>query len=326
MRAPRLSADRYRTITLIAVFLLGAIIVTGGAVRLTGSGLGCPEWPNCEPGSLAPRTATDAHAMVEFVNRVFTGAVSIAVIAAVLGSLVRVPRRRDLIWLSVGLVAGVFAQAVLGGIVVAVGLKPPFVMAHFLLSLVLVADAIVLYDRAGRDRSVTSRVSLRVRRCGWLLLVFVSAVVSTGTVVTATGPHAGDERAERFGYALPHVARIHGITVMFFLGAVLVTMWFLDRDGAPAPVRGRLGVLLAALLLQAAVGYIQYFNDIPAVLVAMHLLGATVVFATTLWFLLGLWGPPTPTGADAPDTARPMVQPRAPFVARVSGSAGADPV
>lgn len=307
MRAPRLRVDQYRRVTLVAVFLLGAIIVTGGAVRLTGSGLGCPEWPNCEPGSLTPRAATDGHAMIEFVNRVFTGAVSIAVIAAVLGSLIRTPRRRDLVWLSLGLVIGVVAQAVLGGVVVAVGLKPPFVMAHFLLSLVLLADAIILYDRAGHDGERSRVVSDGVLGLGWLLLAFVSVVVVTGTVVTATGPHAGDERAERFKLALSHVARVHGVSVMVFLAAVLATMWLLNRKGAPAVVRTRLGALLAAILFQAAVGYIQYFNGIPAALVAMHLLGATVVFGATLWFLVGLWGP-----ADAPEahnttSSRPMV-------------------
>jgi cytochrome c oxidase assembly protein subunit 15 len=307
MRAPRLRADRYRQVTLVAVFLLAAIIVTGGAVRLTGSGLGCPEWPNCEPGSLTPRAATDGHAMVEFVNRVFTGAVSIAVIAAVLGSLVRIPRRRDLVWLSLGLVIGVVAQAVLGGVVVAVGLKPPFVMAHFLLSLVLLADAIVLHDRAGHDGERSRVVSDGVLRLGWLLLACVSVVVVTGTVVTATGPHAGDERAERFKFALSHVARVHGVSVMVFLAAVLATMWLLNREGAPTGVRTRLGALLAAILFQAAVGYIQYFNGIPAALVAMHLLGATVVFGATLWFLLGLWGPAGAPEAHNTTSSRPMV-------------------
>src|SRR5438128_6243302 len=107
MRVPRVTPDRYRRVVLAAVFLLALIIVTGGAVRLTGSGLGCPDWPNCEPGRLTPRAASDVNAMVEFVNRVFTGLVSIAVIVCVLGSLLRVPRRRDLVMLSLGLVAGV---------------------------------------------------------------------------------------------------------------------------------------------------------------------------------------------------------------------------
>ena len=147
---PRLRPSTYRTITLVAAILLGIIIVTGGAVRLSGSGLGCPDWPNCSPGRLTPRGASDVHAMVEFVNRMFTGLVSFAVIVCVLGSLLRDPRRRDLVWLSLGLVAGVIAQAVLGGLTVLFELQPPFVMAHFLLSLVLLTNALVLYQRAGQ--------------------------------------------------------------------------------------------------------------------------------------------------------------------------------
>ena len=117
-RLPRLSPTVYRRITFITAVLLGVIIVTGGAVRLTGSGLGCPSWPNCDPGHLTPRSPSDVNAMVEFLNRVFTGSVSVAVGLAVIGALLRTPRRRDLVWLSLGLVAGFVAQAVLGGLTV----------------------------------------------------------------------------------------------------------------------------------------------------------------------------------------------------------------
>ena len=150
LRLPRLSPTAYRRITFVAAVLLAVIIVTGGAVRLTGSGLGCPAWPNCDAGHLTPRSASDVNAMVEFLNRVFTGSVSIAVGIAVIGALLRIPRRRDLIWLSLGLVAGFFAQAVLGGLTVLFQLQPQFVMAHFLLSLALLANAIVLHHRAGQ--------------------------------------------------------------------------------------------------------------------------------------------------------------------------------
>ena len=120
---PRLSPAAYRKITFVAVLLLAAIIVTGGAVRLTQSGLGCPDWPNCSAGHLVPHGASDSHGWIEYVNRLFTGAVSIVVIVAVLGSLARVPRRKDLLWLSIGLVLGVLAQIVLGALTVAV--RPP---------------------------------------------------------------------------------------------------------------------------------------------------------------------------------------------------------
>src|SRR6476619_2441319 len=149
MRRPTLSPEQYRRITVVAAILLGLIIVTGAAVRLTGSGLGCPDWPNCTSGNLAPTPEVGAHGWIEFVNRMVTGLVSIAVIVAVLGALVRTPRRRDLTWLSVGLVLGVIAQALLGALVVQKLLDPPFVMGHFLLSAVLLANALVLVWRAG---------------------------------------------------------------------------------------------------------------------------------------------------------------------------------
>ena len=139
------SRRAYRQITLVAAILLAAIIVTGAAVRLTGSGLGCPDWPNCTSGHLTSGASHSVHANIEFANRVVTGLVSLAVIVAVLGSLIRRPRRRDLVWLSLGLVVGLIGQILLGALVVEELLDPPFVMGHFLLSAVLLADAIVLY-------------------------------------------------------------------------------------------------------------------------------------------------------------------------------------
>src|SRR5262245_44661615 len=149
-RRLHLSPDAYRRITLVAVVLLAVIIVTGAAVRLSGSGLGCPDWPTCDGRRLTPHSADDTNAMIEFVNRMFTGLVSVTVIVCVLGALIRRPRRRDLVWLACGLVVGVFLQAVLGGLTVLFELQPEFVMAHFLLSLVLLTDALVLHRRAGQ--------------------------------------------------------------------------------------------------------------------------------------------------------------------------------
>src|SRR3977135_2274129 len=143
----RLSPIMFRRVTLLAVWALGFIIVTGGAVRVTGSGLGCSNWPTCTTGSVV--APWQYHAMIEFGNRVVTGIVSVAVILAVLGSMVRAPRRRDLTWLSWGLVAGLVGQIVLGGESVKHNLAPGFVMGHFLLSLLLLWDAIVLHHRAG---------------------------------------------------------------------------------------------------------------------------------------------------------------------------------
>src|SRR6476620_3116275 len=189
----RLSPRAYQWVTLVAAILLALIIVTGAAVRLTGSGLGCPEWPNCTKGSFAS-SRSDYHATVEFANRVVTGLVSFGVILAVLGSLVRLPRRRDLIWLSLGLVVGVIAQALLGALVVEKLLDPPFVMGHFLLSAVLLANAIVLVWRAGVPDGERTPVVVptAVHRIAIAVVLLASAVLVTGTVVTGAGPHSGD--------------------------------------------------------------------------------------------------------------------------------------
>jgi cytochrome c oxidase assembly protein subunit 15 len=286
--------------------LLGIIIVTGGAVRLTDSGLGCPDWPNCSPGRLTPRGTSDANAMIEFVNRAFTGLVSVAVILAVLGSLVRVPRRRDLVWLSLGLVAGVAGQAVLGGLTVLFHLKPQFVMAHFLLSLVLLTNALVLHRRAGQPDGPSRPIVARpVVRLGWLLLAAATVVVVTGTVVTGAGPHSGGGRkddVERLNLYIPDVARVHGTSVVVFVTLVLVTLVLLRYTRGPVNVQQRLGVLLAVLVAQAGVGYAQYFNDIPAVLVGIHIAGATAVWAAVVSFHLGLFS----AGEDREPASAPV--------------------
>ncbi|HEX4818828.1 MAG TPA: COX15/CtaA family protein [Acidimicrobiales bacterium] len=286
----RISPGVYRKVTLAALVALGVIVVTGAAVRLTGSGLGCPDWPNCDPGHLSPHGNTGYHGVVEYVNRLFTGLVSVLVIVAVLGSLARRPRRADLTWLSVGLVVGVLAQIVLGGLVVIFGLSPPWVIAHFVVSMFLVADAVVLHHRAGLPdgRRTVTAVAPSVRKMGWVLLAACAVVIATGTIVTGAGPHGGDEDVHRLGIAITDAARIHGIAENIFLVAVLVTLWLLSRTGAPAHIRHNGNVLLAVLFGQATVGYIQYFSGVPVVLVAVHIVGAVVVWSATLFFVLGL--------------------------------------
>lgn len=297
MRVPTLSPPAYRRVTMYAVVALAFIIVTGGAVRLTGSGLGCPDWPTCASNRVV--APWQYHAMVEFLNRLITGAVSIVVILAVLGSLVRTPRRRDLVWLSVGLVAGVIGQIVLGGLTVLFKLRPPFVMAHFLLSMVLLADAVVLHHRAGRSGGPTrpflggdflNLARLEVASAG--LAIFL------GTVVTSSGPHGGDEHAERLPFVLTDVARLHGIAVMLFLGVTLVTLWRLRATGAPADLFRRGEILLAVLVAQAALGYIQYFTGVPALLVGFHIAGAAAVWVAVLRFHLAFSVPVAGAGGD----------------------------
>jgi cytochrome c oxidase assembly protein subunit 15 len=247
--------------------------------------------------------------MVEFVNRLFTTLVGVAVGLAVVGSRLRRPRRADLTWLSLGLVAGFAAQAVLGGLVVLFELQPQFVMAHFLLSLLLLANGILLHRRAGEARGpARSRVAPIVRHAGAALLVTVSVVAVTGTVVTASGPHGGDAKAKRFSFSIPQVARVHGSTVVLFLTLAVVTFALLRRTRAPAADQRRLGVVLLVASAQAAIGYVQYFNGIPAVLVGMHIAGATALFAAVFHFWLHLTDH-APVARPAVDVAEPALAP-----------------
>lgn len=290
---PSISPRTYRLVTLVALFLLCFIIVTGGAVRLTGSGLGCPQWPNCDEGSLVPRSASDTHAMIEFVNRTVTGLVSLAVIAAVLGSLLRAPRRRDLDWWSSGLVAGVVGQIVLGGITVLVHLHPVAVMSHFLLSIVIVFDAVMLHHRAGLPDPPPP--SARRSPLAGVVLAVAALAVLTGTIVTASGPHGGDEDVRRLGFRVDQVARVHGATVIVLLVTTLIVVYVLRET----PARRTGGVFIGVLLAQGAVGYTQYFTGVPAVLVGVHILGAVLVWIGAIRFWLSSSSfSPSPSNAE----------------------------
>jgi cytochrome c oxidase assembly protein subunit 15 len=283
----RISPARYRLIAAVALGLLVAIVITGAAVRLTGSGLGCDDWPNCNNERLID--VSSGHAAIEQVNRLFTGAVAFAVIAAVLGSLWRAPRRRDLTVLSIGLVAGVLGQIVLGGITVLVDLHPVAVQGHMLLSMVLVATAVVLLRRAGEPDGTRRApvVSAPTRRLTAAVTVGTAVAIVAGTVVTGAGPHAGDEDVQRFDVAIATAARIHGIAVLATVAIAVVLALRVQRRTAERPVlMGSFSSWLFVAVLQGLVGYVQYFNDVPALLVGLHVAGATALWAMTVWLLL----------------------------------------
>jgi len=283
VRLPRLSPRAYRRITLVALLAQVFITVSGAAVRLTGSGLGCSDWPTCEDNQIV--APLEYHAMIEFVNRTITGVVSVAVILAVLGSLVRTPRRRDLTWLSLGLVAGVLGQIVLGGLTVLFELRPPFVIAHFAMSMVLIWNALVLHDRSRYAASpALPVVPKNVRILGRVLVGVAALTLFTGTIVTGTGPHGGDETVDRLSFDIGSVARIHSVTVWVFLALTLVIFAMLRRSGAPTDVDRRAKILVGAILIQGAIGYTQYFTSVPPGLVLLHVFGSAVVWIAVLSF------------------------------------------
>jgi cytochrome c oxidase assembly protein subunit 15 len=306
MRLPRLSPTAYRRITLIALLALCGIVVTGAAVRLTGSGLGCSDWPTCEDDKLV--APLEYHALVEFVNRTITGIVSVAVILAVLGSLVRTPRRPDLTRWSLGLVAGVIAQIVWGGVTVLTHLNPVVVQGHFLLSMVLVWDAVVLHHLAGLPSDPRSGVAQTgerpppvVRGLATAIPLVGLVVLTAGTIVTATGPHGGDEEARRLALSISDVARLHGATALLFLGLIVALRVVCARQRVTGRLTVWTEVLLAAVVLQIGVGYVQYFTSVPPLLVGAHVAAATTIWVVAVKVALTARSPapgPTPVPGD----------------------------
>ena len=264
----------------MVLVLLAGIVVTGAGVRLTGSGLGCSDWPTCEQDRFVPEA--EIHGWIEFGNRLITGLVSIAVIAAVLGSLARSPRRSDLVRWSWGLVAGVIGQVVLGGIVVISHLNPWLVLGHFALSMVLVFNAVVLHHRAGdHARPGPRAVVPLVRRLTGLLTGLAVVVLASGTLVTGTGPHTGsrEDPIERLPFAVQEVARVHGTIVVLVL-IVVATLTLAVRRHVPSgdPLRQTVRWLIAVVVAQAVIGWTQYFTGVPVVLVGLHVAGATALW------------------------------------------------
>jgi cytochrome c oxidase assembly protein subunit 15 len=302
-----LTPAAYRWITAGALVSLAIIIVTGAAVRLTGSGLGCPDWPNCTDTQFV--SAQTGHAAIEQANRLFTGAVSVAVMLAVLGSMFRSPRRSDLARWSWGLVAGVLGQIVLGGLVVLFELSPWLVIGHFLMSIVLVWNATVLHHRAGHDGSPQRPiVAPAIVWVGRALVGVTLLVVFTGTLVTGSGPHGGNENVERLALLVHTAARIHGTVVMVLVALVATAAILQRRHGALRSSRRALGIVGAVLVAQATVGYVQYFTGVPVGLVALHVVGATVLWISVLHLYLGLFASVTTTPAPIPSpTTTPRV-------------------
>ncbi len=261
--------------TALLLFLQSALVVTGGAVRLTGSGLGCPTWPECTPGSYTPvphQAEPQLNVWIEFGNRLLTFVLviaSAAVIIAVLKS-----KRKDLRGLAIGQFLGIFGQGILGGITVLTDLNPIPVAGHLLLSIILIAGATSLYARRYspavfvKAAPLTSKISMAHVAISFIVIIL-------GTIVTGSGPHAGDAQAKRFDFDIRTVAWLHADVVIFLLG---ITFAFYVAQGTSAHTKRAIKIFAAIALAQGVIGYIQYFTGIPEILVAAHLLGATLVW------------------------------------------------
>jgi cytochrome c oxidase assembly protein subunit 15 len=292
------------------------IVVTGGLVRLTGSGLGCPTWPECVDGSLVPtaRQEESWHKLVEFGNRTLTFLLVALAIAALAGALVWARRqkssgavpRRSIVALAAVPLVGTFAQAVLGGITVLTGLHPAVVAAHFLLSVAIIGFGTVLVDRAQdtADRPVTQMVRVELRRLADVLLVLAALIIIMGTVVTGSGPNSGDaDVSHRFGLDQRIAAWIHADTVFLFVGLLAGLVLALHLVAAPRRAVRRTWILVAVTVANGVVGYLQLFTGLPWLAVAVHMLLACLIWVAAIRMRLSLRhrGPlPAPSGAESP--------------------------
>jgi len=257
------------------LFAQAAIVVTGGAVRLTGSGLGCPTWPECTPGSYTPKpyqVEEQVKVWIEFGNRLLTFVLVLAAVVVVLSVLAA--GRKELRGLALGQILGIFGQGVLGGITVLTGLHPATVAAHFLLSIILIAGATSL--RAQRYApSVKIQAPALVKKIATAHIFVTFLVLILGTVVTGSGPHAGDATAARFPFDLRTVAWLHADVVIALLG---ITFGLFVVHEVSAHTKKRLKIFLAIALSQGLIGYVQWFTDLPEILVGLHLVGSTLVW------------------------------------------------
>ena len=276
------SSDRWlRLILLVNLIVEILIVVTGGLVRLTGSGLGCPSWPQCVPGSYIPvrEQAEGFHKYIEFGNRTLTGLVGFVAIAAIIAIWRWSDRRRALLWPALGVLAGVGVQGVLGGITVRTGLNPATVAAHFLVSMVLVAAAAAAFVESGMPSGPRhANVPPLLRRLAWVTCALGGVVLLLGTIVTGSGPHSGDaDEPARLSFDPRSASWLHADAVMLFVGLV-VAIWIGVRLTASADrPRSAWQAVLLVTLAQGAIGYVQYFTDLPEALVLAHMLGASLL-------------------------------------------------
>ena len=267
---------------LLLVFQTG-IVLTGATVRITGSGLGCPTWPECTYGSYTPvagQAEGAFHAWIEFGNRLLTFLLLFAAVAVLIYAIRKA--RRDLIWRALLQVAGIFGQGVIGGITVLTDLNPLAVASHFILSIFLIAGAVSIVAR-GRSPLISIRpteTKVKILAHAQVLLTFVVIVI--GTLVTGSGPHAGDLEAPRLKLDERAISWLHADAVIALLG---VSLALLVLSEISPETKRRIKIFFVVTLAQGLIGYIQYVTGLPELLVIIHVLGSTLVWiaAWRIW-------------------------------------------
>lgn len=283
-RLPRTVDARVRRLAVASLVGQTALVVTGGAVRLTSSGLGCPTWPRCTDTSLVNTPEMGIHGFIEFGNRLLTFALAAVAVMMLVYLWNLRKERKDLFLLAAGLLASIPAQAVIGGITVLTNLNPWVVGLHFLVSMALVVIATLLVNRAfgrtGRFATLPLPALPGVLRPVAAAVALFSAVaVMLGVVVTGAGPHAGDADAPRNNLDWDLVSHIHAVPAYLITAGTLFALVIVFTGKITGPFRTAALLLLAVTLLQGVIGFTQYYNGIPALLVGAHMLGAALLMS-----------------------------------------------
>lgn len=285
-----------RGLTLANLAANTGIVITGGAVRLTGSGLGCPTWPKCTEDSYVPSGALGVHEVIEFGNRTLSVLVGVIAFLTLLAAWRR-PQRRLALWVF----GGVLLQGIVGGLTVRFELSPYLVGPHFLFSMVLIA---LSYELFAGTRQSPLNAQRRLRPLAWAVAAASAVVLFVGVVVTGSGPHAGDETAVRTGFDPQLVSQLHADSVFLLLG-LTIAMWLAARALAATATARACAILLAVILAQGLIGFVQYFSGLPIILVGAHLAGACATWIATLHLFTTTRAPATvsPPPAQAPAAA-----------------------
>ncbi|MCD0483124.1 COX15/CtaA family protein [Streptacidiphilus sp. ASG 303] len=300
-----------RAACLSALVMSVVIVVTGAAVRLTSSGLGCPTWPRCTAETLAPTQAMGVHGVIEFANRLLTYVLCAAVGAAIVAARCAKPWRRRLTRLGWAQFGIVLSNAVIGGVTVLTGLNPYSVAVHLVASMALIWVALLMWERSREgDGEPEPAVSRPLVQLSYVLVAATTCLVLAGTVVTGAGKHSGDSSdVPRIPLDYDRVTQFHADFAFVTMGLSLAMLFALRAVKAPAPARARARDLLVVLLAQGAVGFVQFFTGSPEVLVGAHLLGSTLVWIAALRIPLALRvRPELPADGGRPGGATPAVR------------------
>ena len=275
-----MTLKRYRQLAIITTVGICVLVVAGGVVRLTGSGLGCDDWPNCNDERFID--VSSGHTAIEQVNRLLSGVIGVPTLLLVVAGFRAAPRGSGLRWPAIGVLVSVLANGVVGGLAVRGDLHPALVQSHFLLAMVSIAFGLVAV-RAGSGRSTawgSFPPSSPIQRLILVLTTLTSAALVTGTVVTGAGPHAGEEDVRRYGFDIGGVARIHSATVIAAVAVAALLAWVVSRRARA--LQNDLSTWLFVAIVQGGIGYAQYFSGVPELLVGLHIAGATLLWVATV--------------------------------------------